>query len=143
MAEAGLGNGGSLHYAHHNEKFQVTFKEKTVAIHTLEITGLEATNLCPEARAMGDCPLGGRGSSQVLISTSTLSRHCNKSQLKLSTRRGRHGTTNKQTKTSTLYAEYHPTVNMKYLSNLASARILRKKIRNPQDSKNSRQHRSW
>lgn len=34
------------------------------------------SDLCPAARAMGDCPLGGRGSSHVLISTSTLSRYC-------------------------------------------------------------------
>lgn len=34
------------------------------------------THLCPDAVAMGEGPLGGRGSSQVLISISTLSRVC-------------------------------------------------------------------
>lgn len=33
-----------------------------------------STHLCPDAVAIGDGPLGGRGSSQVLISISTLSR---------------------------------------------------------------------
>jgi hypothetical protein len=69
----------------------------------LEITGLEATNLCPEARAMGDCPLGGRGSSQVFISTSTLSRHWNKSHVELSI--------STHTRQHTLCADCHPTVN--------------------------------
>lgn len=34
------------------------------------------THFCPDAVAMGEGPLGGRGSSQVLISISTLSRVC-------------------------------------------------------------------
>lgn len=35
-----------------------------------------SAHLCPDAVAMGDGPLGGRGSSQVLISITTLSRVC-------------------------------------------------------------------
>lgn len=34
---------------------------------------LSNTDLCPEAIAIGEGPLGGRGSSQVLISITTLS----------------------------------------------------------------------
>ena len=36
--------------------------------------GHKSAYLCPDAVAMGDGPFGGRGSSQVLISISTLSR---------------------------------------------------------------------
>lgn len=35
-----------------------------------------SAHLCPDAVAMGEGPLGGRGSSQVLISISTLSSVC-------------------------------------------------------------------
>lgn len=41
-----------------------------------ETTGDHCAHLWPDAVAMGDGPFGGRGSSQVLISISTLSRVC-------------------------------------------------------------------
>lgn len=48
---------------------------KTLWIWVTKITA-DHSDLWPAVMAIGEGPFGGRGSSQVLISTSTLSRNC-------------------------------------------------------------------
>lgn len=57
------------------EKFESTSLLPTLLIRLIPMSITERkAHLCPDAVAMGDGPLGGRGSSQVLISITTLSK---------------------------------------------------------------------
>lgn len=59
----------------------------TVTAHVSQCAPFQAGSLqaylWPAVMAIGEGPLGGRGSSQVLISTSTLSRNCTKEKIEL------------------------------------------------------------
>lgn len=57
-------------------KKKISSTRPKVKLTELVLVRRGSTHLCPDAVAMGEGPLGGRGSSQVLISISTLSRVC-------------------------------------------------------------------